>query len=33
MLSVFDPFINAAYLLVSWLAPFTGTDAATPVIV
>ena len=28
MLSIFDPFINAAYILVSWLAPLTGTAGA-----
>ena len=33
MLSVFDPFINAAYLLVTWLAPLTGTAGAIVVFV
>jgi YidC/Oxa1 family membrane protein insertase len=33
MLSVFDPFINAAYTLVSWLAPLTGAAGAIVVFV
>ncbi len=33
MLSIFDPFINAAYTLVSWLAPLTGTAGAIVVFV
>jgi len=33
MLSIFDPFINAAYILVSWLAPLTGTAGAIVVFV